>query len=296
MALFLTRQFNIVIVITSTLLPRHTVSSSFCGGNTPKYIQINLYGIETCKHCRKCPPGSYVSRVCEGYDDTECAQCDDGSYSTGWSRLEECKPCTRCPAHLSTTRNCTKTQNAKCGKVCDHGYFSDILSGGCFPCSWCFPSDKQQAPPRIQECIEQGMPPNFQCMPSRVSDGVPTFIGYVEDVYNNKESEVLHSVLSNTVNTDAYSDDPTLPNEFSNLLSKPSHRHFSVPTVIVSGVLIFILIVMAGVFLFRQSRVCAFHKRGYVSLDDAAYDYSASRQDVRINVRVNPLEDVEGSH
>ncbi|XP_002731828.2 uncharacterized protein LOC100367807 [Saccoglossus kowalevskii] len=156
------------VAVTLVILFFVDTTAALCKTNS---YAVNIKGEIQCEKCRKCPPGSYVSRVCGDYDNTECAQCDDGSYSTGWSRLGECKPCTRCPAHLATTRNCTKTQNAKCGKVCDHGYYSNILTAECEPCSWCLSTDENILQTRVPECVTQNMPRRFQCRHDNTVEG-----------------------------------------------------------------------------------------------------------------------------
>ncbi|XP_070554326.1 uncharacterized protein [Ptychodera flava] len=56
----------------------------------------------------------------------------------------------------------------------------ESLVDECYPCSLCFNDSRGYSPPRIQECVEQGMPANMQCRPSR--SGTLSVNGYADIV------------------------------------------------------------------------------------------------------------------
>ncbi|XP_077984494.1 uncharacterized protein LOC144439105 [Glandiceps talaboti] len=160
--------FSFRVVAATVAVCTNIVTCSIppdCGANL--YQQSGLYGNTSCRPCSKCPPGMYASRECEDQRDTECKNCSEGTYSTSWSRSTICRTCTHCPPHLHTVQDCTTKQNAKCAAGCDHGYFLDELTDLCNPCSSCTSEDPNYTPPRVRECIQQGMPKDQQCVPTK---------------------------------------------------------------------------------------------------------------------------------
>ncbi|XP_077984400.1 uncharacterized protein LOC144439033 [Glandiceps talaboti] len=151
---------NIICVSVSAM------TDNECGGHSRKFLSTDPYGNPICKQCSKCPPGTGVRRLCEGTSDTECEICPVGMYSGTWSSTRVCQPCQVCSPHRQITRNCTSQHNSKCSDSCDFGFYLNALTDFCDECSWCFPDQPEHSPPRITECIQQGVAREFQCMPT----------------------------------------------------------------------------------------------------------------------------------
>ncbi|XP_002737005.1 uncharacterized protein LOC100375480 [Saccoglossus kowalevskii] len=271
-----------------------------CGGHSPKYKVTNIYGVETCRPCTKCPPGTGVSRVCEGRQDTTCESCRDGTYSVGWSRSSPCRPCTVCPEHLPMINNCSSTQNSKCSHICDLGYFLDELSGQCDHCSWCFPDEPEKAPPRIPECQQQGLPRSFQCMPSRFLDDVPTYQQF-RDSYNVRGQATQRTSTNVTPSTSvtAYSvKSVTSSNTTTSTVKLKEYpetaaSHITVSLLTCAGAVILIVILIAClIFMRRIRRRVQESGRKYSRLDESRYTKALHEDDVvKVNVIIG--NDVE---
>ncbi|XP_051572962.1 tumor necrosis factor receptor superfamily member 16-like isoform X2 [Myxocyprinus asiaticus] len=85
--------------------------------------------------CMQCPPGEGVVKEC-GTTQTECSQClDSETFSEIYSHSERCQTCSECTGLMRMQTPCTDSNDAVC--VCNYGYFMDILSGQCEPCTVC---------------------------------------------------------------------------------------------------------------------------------------------------------------
>nr|XP_016854868.1 PREDICTED: tumor necrosis factor receptor superfamily member 1B [Anolis carolinensis] len=96
---------------------------------TEHYVE----GIKKC--CRSCPPGFRVLHACTESADTQCESCDEGMYTTAWSRAERCFSCIpSCKAGFVEVKPCTRTQDRCCW--CPPDQFCKVkLSQTCFQCS-----------------------------------------------------------------------------------------------------------------------------------------------------------------
>ncbi|XP_072569934.1 tumor necrosis factor receptor superfamily member 5-like [Paramormyrops kingsleyae] len=82
--------------------------------------------------CRKCSPGSRVSRHCTKSITGHCAPCLDSTFSEKPNALNECHPCTFCAEDcgLKTVRECTPSSDTVCGVLEGH-YCIDRYGEGC---------------------------------------------------------------------------------------------------------------------------------------------------------------------
>ncbi|XP_078394056.1 tumor necrosis factor receptor superfamily member 3-like, partial [Cetorhinus maximus] len=97
--------------------------------------------------CSKCRPGSYKIRTCTRGEDTQCGECDAGSYTEVWNFIPGCLSCRGpCKAELELIQlqECTKQTKRKC--VCKPGTYcktgvdeSDTTCSNCWPHSPCPP-------------------------------------------------------------------------------------------------------------------------------------------------------------
>ncbi|XP_002737006.1 uncharacterized protein LOC100375629 [Saccoglossus kowalevskii] len=255
-------------LITSAL----SLSSSPCNGNDSEsmYKITTINGEANCVPCSKCPAGFGVVTECQGEQDTQCEICAEGTYSAATSQTSPCKPCTTCSFHLTTTRNCTRTRNAECAKKCDYAYFKNALTGECSPCSWCFQNKPEMAPPVIQECVDQGMPRNFQCMPSANRDDVPTYKEYKNHL------ERIYQFAAKNLATDFLKQDNVTAIPSST--SIPSHHHVTIPIVVTSGIVVLICLIILMIILIQRCNKRQSHR--YENIDE----------------RFDETDDVEGRH
>ncbi|XP_032087992.1 tumor necrosis factor receptor superfamily member 1B-like isoform X2 [Thamnophis elegans] len=86
------------------------------------------------KCCRLCPPGFRVHRKCDSNVNTQCIQCAEGLFNTGWSQAKRCFSCSpQCKEGFVEEKTCTHRQNRVCW--CPEGHFcSLVLSGKCYQC------------------------------------------------------------------------------------------------------------------------------------------------------------------
>ncbi|XP_037532264.1 tumor necrosis factor receptor superfamily member 16 [Nematolebias whitei] len=96
--------------------------------------------------CSLCPVGFGVEASC-GKEDTKCAPCPQGTFSSSES-LKPCVPCTKCPPSLPTLTTCSASSDTHC--ECDTGFFFMNVYGVCAPCSKC-----RRGEGVIQECKSQ---------------------------------------------------------------------------------------------------------------------------------------------
>lgn len=80
--------------------------------------------------CSLCPAGFGVEVDC-GKEDTKCAPCPEGTYSS----LGRCLPCSRCPASVPTAAACSASEDTQC--ECASGFFFLSSYGVCAPCTKC---------------------------------------------------------------------------------------------------------------------------------------------------------------
>ncbi|XP_047454203.1 tumor necrosis factor receptor superfamily member 16 [Mugil cephalus] len=81
--------------------------------------------------CSLCPAGFGVEVEC-GKEDTKCAPCPQGTFSSG---VGPCLPCAKCPHSVPMVASCSATQNTQC--ECDTGFFFWEPQSVCAPCSKC---------------------------------------------------------------------------------------------------------------------------------------------------------------
>ncbi|XP_070560627.1 tumor necrosis factor receptor superfamily member 3-like [Ptychodera flava] len=78
------------------------------------------------RRCLKCPPGTYLQKPCaKSRDDTVCAPCPQGSFTSEWNHLESCIACKQCGDNSlgfeGVMDACTANGDAVC--ACKDGYF-----------------------------------------------------------------------------------------------------------------------------------------------------------------------------
>ncbi|AWP17689.1 putative tumor necrosis factor receptor superfamily member 16-like [Scophthalmus maximus] len=85
--------------------------------------------------CEQCQPGEGVVRPC-GVTQTVCSPClDSETFSENFSHTEKCQTCTQCTGLLRMETPCTDANDATC--VCNYGYYLNVLSQRCEPCTKC---------------------------------------------------------------------------------------------------------------------------------------------------------------
>ncbi|XP_048876501.1 tumor necrosis factor receptor superfamily member 5-like isoform X1 [Brienomyrus brachyistius] len=82
--------------------------------------------------CRKCSPGSRVSRHCTKQSTGHCAPCLDSTFSETPNALKKCHPCTVCAEDrgLKTVKECMPSSDTVCGVLNGH-YCIDRYGEGC---------------------------------------------------------------------------------------------------------------------------------------------------------------------
>ncbi|XP_072171278.1 uncharacterized protein [Diadema setosum] len=130
------------------------------------YATLNANGNEVvaCHRCRSCPPGLGVVRNCTATENTVCEVCDIGTFSFTGSRVESCKPCRQCPTE-DTLEECNPTSDTRCKKQCEHGFYYDPETDKCTQCSYCFPDNINAQTVRVEDCLKQSLPTDYQCSP-----------------------------------------------------------------------------------------------------------------------------------
>ncbi|KAM7098537.1 tumor necrosis factor receptor superfamily member 1B [Molossus nigricans] len=85
--------------------------------------------------CRMCPPGYRAQAFCTKTSNTECAPCEDSTYTQLWNRVSKCLSCgSRCSSDQVETQACTRERNRVCS--CRPGWYCVLGSDqGCRLCS-----------------------------------------------------------------------------------------------------------------------------------------------------------------
>nr|XP_032825094.1 tumor necrosis factor receptor superfamily member 4-like [Petromyzon marinus] len=93
------------------------------------------------KCCNKCPPGTSMTKKCEGSKNSSCAKCEDGYYNHEYSNFHPCEVCASCSVIGQVeVKSCTKTSNRVC--ACPNGTH-EVTSGELkLCCSNCSPGEK----------------------------------------------------------------------------------------------------------------------------------------------------------
>ncbi|XP_029805847.1 tumor necrosis factor receptor superfamily member 1B isoform X1 [Suricata suricatta] len=85
--------------------------------------------------CSKCPPGFHAQALCTETSNTECARCEDSTYTKLWNWVHECLSCdSRCTSDQVETQACTPEQNRIC--TCRPGWYCTLRrQEGCRLCA-----------------------------------------------------------------------------------------------------------------------------------------------------------------
>lgn len=102
----------------------------------------DVMGNLTCKNCPKCPPGEGLTPQCYSFVKygvrIECKKCELGKSYSKARDIGSCSPCGICADHETEIKKCNLTSNSVCGiGKCAKGFYSEILTGDCQPCSFC---------------------------------------------------------------------------------------------------------------------------------------------------------------
>lgn len=111
--------------------------------------------------CSTCPAGYGVEVAC-GKEDTKCASCQQGTFSSS-DDLSACLPCSKCPPGVPKLASCSSTEDTQC--ECDSGYFFHPTYSLCAPCSKC-----RLGQGVVQECGPKGDTKCQVCGPGTYSE------------------------------------------------------------------------------------------------------------------------------
>ena len=91
----------------------------------------------------------------------KCVHCVEGVNFSETNDYSTCKRCMMCGKHEKKTGNCTLEEDTTfCLRVCHKGFYMDLISGECHPCSdCCGQSDKYHE----KQCEDSGFPSSKQC-------------------------------------------------------------------------------------------------------------------------------------
>ncbi|XP_071478088.1 uncharacterized protein [Diadema antillarum] len=158
--------FSISMVYSVLLVIVHNTEAVRTSCPLGHYATLNANGNEVlaCHRCRSCPPGLGVVRNCTATENTVCEVCDIGTFSSTGSRVESCKPCRQCPTE-DTLEECNPTSDTRCKKQCDQGFYYDPETDKCTQCSYCFPDNINAQTVRVEDCLKQSLPTDYQCSP-----------------------------------------------------------------------------------------------------------------------------------
>ena len=142
--------------------------SASCPARTFGVISSN--GILNCKNCStlpKCPVGLGASVQCGSivHEDSQshCVNCVLGKNFSSIFDHSMCQPCqsTTCQPNEMVDGECTTSSDStRCMGKCKKGFYSRISSVyDCWPCIKCHGPSAN----RVQKCIADNMPRNFQC-------------------------------------------------------------------------------------------------------------------------------------
>ncbi|KAM9115805.1 tumor necrosis factor receptor superfamily member 1B [Pangshura tecta] len=111
------------------LLP-YTWHTPECKDPDFEYFQENIN-----KCCSKCSPGYRMLQSCNSSADTQCAPCDENTYTALWSRARRCFGCSpSCNTGLMQTQECTRTHDRICSCPANTYCFSKQSYGRCLLC------------------------------------------------------------------------------------------------------------------------------------------------------------------
>lgn len=164
-------------------------ANSFICDSCTESVNWSLDGASACETCTQCNPGHYKSGNCTVTMDTQCSECDAGTYATGideikcstcptgtWSLdgASSCTNCTTCEPGFYETAECDGTRDRGCSQcpagnytslpdqtscpVCEDESWSFSGADSCTPCVTCEPGfyayvDCDAAQPRVcREC------------------------------------------------------------------------------------------------------------------------------------------------
>ncbi|XP_028280784.1 tumor necrosis factor receptor superfamily member 16 [Parambassis ranga] len=139
------------LVICALLLLKVTLGNACASGQYTESGQC----------CSLCPAGFGVEVEC-GKEDTKCAPCPQGTYSSS-EDLSACAPCSKCPAGVPTLASCSATQNTQC--ECYSGFFFFSSLSVCAPCSKC-----NRGEGLVRECGPNGDTRCQICRPGTYSE------------------------------------------------------------------------------------------------------------------------------
>ena len=91
----------------------------------------------------------------------KCDPCEEGVNFSETNDYSTCKRCMMCGKHEKKTGNCTLEEDTTvCLRVCHKGFYMDLISGECHPCSdCCGQNDKYHE----KNCEDSGFPSSKQC-------------------------------------------------------------------------------------------------------------------------------------
>ncbi|XP_037108613.1 tumor necrosis factor receptor superfamily member 1B isoform X2 [Syngnathus acus] len=92
-------------------LPYHVEANRKCNNPDREYL-LEASGL--C--CKKCPPGSRLTRECNGTSESVCEPCQHEQYMESWNYAPNCFPCAKCKAHkgLQVASACSPSAMSKC--------------------------------------------------------------------------------------------------------------------------------------------------------------------------------------
>lgn len=136
---------DLIIALWFFMLVFTIEANSSC--NPEQVIWTNTVGKAgfKCLDCPSCPPGSEPSVPCgtkiENWTDISCVPCQPGKTYSNKNDTAHCKPCTVCSTGRAILKNCTHKSNSQCSR-CKEGFYYELLSFSCRPCSECCGDDK----------------------------------------------------------------------------------------------------------------------------------------------------------
>ncbi|XP_074050537.1 tumor necrosis factor receptor superfamily member 3 [Macrotis lagotis] len=129
--------------------------------------------------CDRCPPGKFVSRLCNEQQNTTCAMCPPGFYNEFWNHIHQCQACRPCDVVLGFEEiaPCNASQKTQCR--CRQGMY--CLNQGpaceyCEPLSFCPPGTEPELTDKVGEFDNNCVPckdgyfqnissPDVRCQP-----------------------------------------------------------------------------------------------------------------------------------
>ena len=160
-----------------------------CKRQKPRYDEIERVINEThsiiWKCSSECPPGRGLSVPCGTSVPfsvvIDCVDCVRGFNYSNTHDYAQCKSCRNCPdENEETTGECTTTEDTtKCLGTCRKGFYREILTDSCRPCSNCCGESYKH---HETQCENSDLPTTQQCRetklkcqpPTNTSNGNPT--------------------------------------------------------------------------------------------------------------------------